>query len=240
MDEQCNIHQHISLFEVALKYQASRVLRRVLAILGHFFPDTLDGRKHYTISCDASCHVLARNPPLCDDLNDHALTSSAITRMVQAATDTGVLIFLPCAFLLTSEISTLRILSPEYDTWSMSNRLAVIKGQQELHRLARENVFRSVYSDARNMTPSCSSPEACHRARRWIMTQVEPGADNGTILFVEYVTDTLPNLCKSCMSAFWDEYSSERAKAWEELPQLFGLPSWAELRKARDDVFSDA
>ena len=46
-------------------------------------------------------------------------------------------------------------------------------------------------------------------------------------------------LCAPCKNVVEEAYQRERAEAWDRLPETFSLPSWDELRKARDSALEE-
>ena len=69
LQEQCDLQDHTFLLWLAVKYQTRAVLRRVMVVLQHHFPDTLKKRDHWATAqnqrridpnadVNAQCHFL--------------------------------------------------------------------------------------------------------------------------------------------------------------------------------------
>lgn len=160
--------------------------------------------------------------------------------LVQTASQAGMQILLPAAFLYSSFDSIDCIFSDAYKGWSQADLRTLLTGQRKLYRIAREVVFPALFGGRRDIASNCHQPALCHLVRQSIIEEVE--IDNLGLLSpfaVLDASDGLAELCAPCRKVLKESYQAGRAKAWEELPEQFGLPSWAELRKARDDALAD-
>lgn len=209
-----------------------------MAVLEHFYPSTLSGRDHSVKRIDA-------DHPKCATYADTALTHDDISDdnvklLVQTASRAGMQILLPAAFLYSTIDSINYIFSDAYEGWSQADLRTLLTGQRKLYRIAREVVFPALFDGRRDIASNCHQPALCHNVRQSIIKEVEIDALGLLSPFVVLdPSDDLAELCAPCRKVLKESYQAGRAKAWEELPEQFGLPRWAELRKARDDALAD-
>ena len=52
---------------------------------------------------------------------------------------------------------------------------------------------------------------------------------------ISFTDEPACNWCESCLAHYKETYEVGRKVAWEKLPEVFGLPSWEELRKREDE-----
>lgn len=220
------------------KYQVNSFLRRVMPAMDHFFPDTLVGHDHWRGGCQDPCPSFSPDDPLqCDGTTDEN-----IRLMIQTARRTGLTIFIPAAFLWLATSSVEYILSLAHEGWTQSDLNTVVIGQRELHYLARDDVFLPLFSSHRDMSDDCRSPAACHQRRHEIIDHVQSIEEYSTadpFHKLDMTKGAPSKLCSSCRIVVEEAYLTGREKAWNELPEQFGLPSWDDLRKARDDLLAD-
>lgn len=242
-DELCTIRDHITLLEKASKYQAARLLRRVMTRLEHFFPSTLEGHDHYVYQCTPSCAVVLKNDPARQ--HAHIVTHQNIIQMLQIARKTNILIFLPAVFLWASGDSVDTYLSPDNEGWTHPEIATLLRGQRHLYIAARVDVFSALYSSSRNISENCQKPEACHKARCCLIGLMELGHQYDTIV---HPFDSIESciqrpeaaeLCHPCKTKILETSQHGRARAWEHLPEYFGLPDWSALRSARDELLAE-
>lgn len=80
----------------------------------------------------------------------------------------------------------------------------------------------------------CGSDKSC-RASRQLILEAFTGHDRLDPL--GYVTQegwSTITLCAACRVAGQTEYDTARQTVWDQLPSIFNLPSWEELKSARD------
>ncbi|KAJ7610472.1 hypothetical protein FB45DRAFT_875825 [Roridomyces roridus] len=83
----------------------------------------------------------------------------------------------------------------------------------------------------------CSSPEQCRIRPARILSfslarkRISPLAYFPPPLWTELLNQ---HFCPSCLTEARREYEDSRRRVWDQLPEIFGLPSWDELKAARD------
>lgn len=107
------------------------------------------------------------------------------------------------------------LLSPEM-------REKILLGRMKLTALARMEVLASVIRPG-----TCNTNNVCNAARLIFLS---------TLTKVDGFIDPLPKyrphqyLCSQCATAVAADMDAGRAKVWDQLPRIFGLPTWEELR----------
>lgn len=221
---------------ICSKYQTIRILRQVVSTLEHIYPSTLHDYDHSTSGSHPVCGEIWPQYPLRNAWHDEY----EARRLVLVGRKAGLLVLLPVALLCLSENSTLQIVSELYEGWSREDIQMLLKGKQILDAVARDEIFRPLYSSRRNISEECSANLECHALRHQIISNITC-VDNDDVWeilpFYPLYFDTGPPslLCASCKEELRTSYLAGRAMAWSKLPGYFGLPSWAELRKARND-----
>ncbi|KAJ7610520.1 hypothetical protein FB45DRAFT_868439 [Roridomyces roridus] len=83
----------------------------------------------------------------------------------------------------------------------------------------------------------CTKPDQC-RSRRMrllsIVTRKEALAPLGYFLSSWWEETSLEMLCNTCCREGRTQYEEGRQRIWDRLPEMFGLPSWEDLRAARE------
>lgn len=239
--DQCSLREHIHLLDICSKYQATRLFRRVCDTLTHFYPCTLSGVDH-ALDCDAgACPAFIAGHPLHSG-EESAERDAAL--LMSVAERTGMQIFLPVAFAWACLDDVDDILLNTEDGWPWPAVGALIRGQRRLDRLARTKVFAPIFATRRaspDISDACEDPPRCHKTRHHLVEQLE--LDQYGTAWPFYRLDTtigLPaRLCAPCKKVVEEAYQRERAEVWERLPEIFSLPSWDELRKARDSALEE-
>lgn len=167
-----------------------------------------------------------------------------LVSLLNVARTAGLLILLPAAFLLACEdsIDTILGAGSAFRDLSEINFDWLFKGQRHLFCIARSDVFSAIYSKTRDISPHCLSTNVCHTARHAIMAEFVEIEDHGTLNAFSPVDFNKPpasSLRVNCHTVFKDSYVSGRKKAWENLPADFGLPSWEDMKNARDETLSE-
>ncbi|KAJ7610477.1 hypothetical protein FB45DRAFT_1038042 [Roridomyces roridus] len=79
--------------------------------------------------------------------------------------------------------------------------------------------------------------DACHtkRARTLdavlVQKAISPLAYFPPVLWTGLLRE---HFCPNCLAESRREYDDSRRRLWDELPEMFGLPSWEELKAARE------
>lgn len=206
-----------------------------MVIIEHFYPNTPAAYDHSTLHCNDDCPALSANRPI--------LSTDNIHRLIQVAKKCDMLILLPAALLRLNAAPLDEMLADEnYNDWPQADIMQFFAGLLKLDFTARRTVFIELYSSRRQLTRPCAGPGMCSSVRQRLVQEIE-GTIPGTISPFWSLdapgVDKWLKLCSYCMQDLRKMWKDGREKAWEELPQQFGLPSWGELRKARDDHLTE-
>lgn len=234
--EECGMREHVILLGICSKYQTMLVLRRVVTTLQHFFPSTLSELDHSYNDCPDRCHTFpAGHPFRCSTLDN-----GDVRRLVQTARKAELHVLLPAAFLWLSVDEIPEILSEKYADWSRDELSTLLQGMLELDRIGRDDVFDALYSPQRDISDQCSNPAWCHDSRHAIIIDTQYWGYDKVMPFhtLDFEKSEAPQLCSACEDALKKSYLAGRATAWEQLPGVFGLPGWEELRKSASDALA--
>jgi hypothetical protein len=84
----------------------------------------------------------------------------------------------------------------------------------------------------------CTVPRSCRPYRHKLFVSVIEVSQDGPNIFAfqdaKYWRKFEHKLCTACYQFFKNHYSEARIQFWRELPEKFGLPPWAELRKMKE------
>lgn len=228
---------HLLLLRIASKYQAPRVLRRLMTIFCHHLPSTLAKWDHWIgevkYECSAVCRVRCES----------RISDTECVHALNMARQVGIHILMPAMFLfLATEVSTEELMnSTVFKKLIPANMTALITGQRKLYRITREEVFGPIYSSSRNISPECRTVSACHIARHKLARKVIEVDSFGTgrpFTVVNFKVPPASDLCTECGAVLRQWYIRGRIEAWNKLPAQFGLPSWDELRKQQDEFLN--
>lgn len=178
--------------------------------------------------------------PLVKELRFRWPSSKWLSRTVaimNAARQTeGAQILLPSAYLHAYKRGLPKLLAtPDIDP---ANLFAMLEARPRISDLARAHSFSVLFSDSRDVSPTCAAPEQCHVVRRELMHKVErPPLFYDPFFVVDCGEGSLVRrFCDSCRGTFEMEYQAGRQVAWDALPERFKLPSWGELRLRAVDL----
>lgn len=222
-----------------------------MVALEHNFPSTLGSRDHwaheqnllddgYSPTDVPSC-CLGRSRHLCQV---HRYSYNLVD-LVNAARTTEMLALLPAALHIACMVPLTTIVkSGRFDGMLQVNRDAVIYGQRRLDNLARETSYRVLFSDARSISPFCQNRLECHLQRHALIKQLErdpcgfvrPFKAPST--FLNY--GPVKKLCNSCQAELTSSHLQGRKEAWERLPLIFDLPSWADMLQTQREIMGDS
>lgn len=218
-----------------------------MVVLEHNFPFDLSSRDHWAHEqnliddgygpADVPSCCLGRSRQLCQ-VHRHSYN---LIDLVNAARTTGMLCLLPSALHIACMVPFPTIvMSRRFDEMLPVNLDAVIYGQRCLHNLARETSYRALFSDDRHISPLCINPMRCHTHRHTLIKRLERDPCGFVRPFKAPSTffnyDSVKQLCDPCRAELIRSHMEGRKEAWERLPSVFDLPSWAEMLETRQEM----
>lgn len=162
-----------------------------------------------------------------------------MTMIANAALDTKTHILLPAILLwgFRQDIKTLLQGVPRLETGGLT---ALLKGIPQLSSRARKVVFAELFDPGTAIPRSCKTQDKCLSTRRAIVRDIEV-VENVFDPFYPIGSYSLPSslsaekLCPACSQTFLPPAIADRAQeTWEMLPRIFGLGTWAELRREEE------
>ncbi|KAI5896296.1 uncharacterized protein SCHCODRAFT_02614494 [Schizophyllum commune H4-8] len=161
--------------------------------------------------------------------------------LVDAVKDAGLERILPALCHRVVEKSTLDTLMhgptsvARLEDPSLQTRIMLL-GARAKRPSIRARLMRRAYSEPRTVPSECLSPQRCQDIRRSklirCLQRIEEDAKS--VLFRPWPTDGQTKqkrpLCWLCVHEMQEKLAAEQQAIWDELPSLFGLPSWAELK----------
>ncbi|KAJ7310627.1 hypothetical protein DFH08DRAFT_718784, partial [Mycena albidolilacea] len=92
--------------------------------------------------------------------------------------------------------------------------------------------------------PGCKDPSGCHTQRLNAMEVVREGLNDGSSVFFciwrEEEWDCLQSVCPACLGALRNTHTATRRAFFDKLPEMYNLPSWAELEQLRTAAIGDS
>ncbi|KAJ7829984.1 hypothetical protein B0H14DRAFT_2808287 [Mycena olivaceomarginata] len=92
--------------------------------------------------------------------------------------------------------------------------------------------------------PGCEDPSGCHTQRLNAMEAAREGLDYGSSIFFdiwrEEEWDYLHGVCPTCLRALRNTHTATRRAFFDKLPEMYNLPSWAQLEQLRTDAIGDS
>lgn len=235
LDEVALVEDHIVILDIATKYQAFRVVRRVMLILDHHFPNTLSEYDHW-MACNMDTNCISRTCE-CD------IDAADLWPLFDVARRSGMRVLLPAAYLTAARLVPGRGEALEHVDHGLRVEQAssIIVAQRNLDHLARTRIFADLYGPNRDISAECVSPEDCHKARHRIIRDVaQHGEEVVSRPFMDIERGSVRGLCVPCRDTFLVNHAAARKEAWEILPTLLGLGTWEELRAARSELLGEA
>lgn len=216
---------YASLLTLATKYQCTQLRREIMKPLTRAFPDVMP-----------PISPLMMWPMVSADVRITGWADATV--IANAALESGTHILLPAIFLAGcfQNINTILKGSPRLKP---TGRAAVLGAIPRLSILARKIVFSELFDHGTVVPRTCKSQEKCSHVRRLLIRTIEVSENvfnpfhsiakhNPSALSYD---GTKEKFCLVCGPAFLPRAIEGRQKeAWETLPQMFGLGTWAELR----------
>jgi hypothetical protein len=126
--------------------------------------------------------------------------------------------------LVDAAASTEQVLGYLQDS-SVSSSLAQYPSQKFKEDWVAGFAARRPYSPYFGDCSSTSTPD-CRTAREILLAQYWDSAKIEALSRLDTAS-----FCPGCMAHLTECWNTGRKKTWDELPEIFGLPPWSELKK---------
>lgn len=201
------------VLRLAAKYDIPYLRLRATARLRHWYPDTIAG---WRIRIEPwPRHSVS------DYFNALDLVRTADVRICLPA-----ILFCMCSF------KPHEILAP--GALDLATRILILESTAVLSKRLRTAVWRWLYEDI----PGCATPLQCGRNRGTYALGIEEAekfAKPAGIMFT--LPSRLSGLCVMCGERAKMGMRAGQEKVWDELPAIFGLGGWDELRQGLERRF---
>ncbi|KAJ7617602.1 hypothetical protein DFH06DRAFT_1107334 [Mycena polygramma] len=157
-------------------------------------------------------------------------------KVIQALTEVSALWLLPMAYYRLCSNGQTILLQQVEGRETMIRKCLVA---QALLRKGTAAVNRFLTTPS---TPFCTDYQDCNRCRAQeldrYLCQVEDGEDLRPLSNWDDDDWESTDFCRYCGDVARLEHAEARQKVWDDLPNIFGLPPWAELYAMRDAVMN--
>lgn len=216
-----DIHEVLAVLKLSNKYDAQGIRQRVIEGLSTFIPTTFSDFEAWTLGSDNPLALSNHSPFIA---TDDFLGLATIAEHSAA-------IFVPFALYglqCIDPASLSKVLDgvpARRGHFILSPRLqrAYLQGRLKLTALSRKEVYPSLFSKSQ-----CQTALACDSLRLSLIQSLQ---ETDGYLDPLWPYSILDGFCLGCNFALTTEQSAGRRKVWKELPGVFELPSWEELRK---------
>ncbi|KAJ7257556.1 hypothetical protein B0H12DRAFT_1049457 [Mycena haematopus] len=114
-------------------------------------------------------------------------------------------------------------------------RTLVVGSHKIVSNTAQISAFTSVTAGA-----LCTDARSCANVRGNYLANLLQALSNGVVSPIHYYSRSgyraNSALCDACFTASLPAYNAAMSTFWDELPAYFGLPSWAELNRMKQDA----
>lgn len=216
-----DVHRILAVLKLSNKYDAQGIRQRVIEGLSPFIPTTFSDFDSWTLGSD--------NPL---DLGNHSpFVATDDILGLAAIAEHSAPIFVPFALYglqcidPASLSNVLDGVPARRGRFILSPRLqrAYLQGRLKLTALSRKEVYPSLFSRSQ-----CRTSLTCDSLRLALIQSLQ---ETDGYLDPLWPYSILDGFCVGCDFALKTEQSTGRRKVWKELPGVFELPSWEELRK---------
>ncbi|KAJ7759991.1 hypothetical protein B0H16DRAFT_1313090 [Mycena metata] len=199
----------------------------------------------------ALLHLSSQHPMTLDDWdatgkNSMRAHGEFLLEVILLARQTSALWILPVAFYNASTRLDIEILITGLDGRSLETTdvIACVQGLRYLDTTATSNILDFLTPRA---IPGCVLPVACAQKRGAKRSEVEawrvyePQEDTNPIAPLDmweqsdYHGVDVCGVCRSYIESF---HRSARQSLWSRLPEIFGLPPWAELEQLKTEALN--
>ncbi|KAH7912682.1 hypothetical protein BJ138DRAFT_750886 [Hygrophoropsis aurantiaca] len=201
---------------VSTKYNFDTLRVNVLSKLTPSFPSTLE-----------AFDELSRYPDRLRDSQKKALS------VINLARYTSCFEFLPSAFYLCSRLSAQTILrgKGKNDTICAEDAATCIIGREELIKTWNKRTHEFLYEKPSISVFRRASCSECPKHTNEKLLEYLQAKDGAELFGLDqFDTWDVIGLCSKCAIPLQTKHQESRQQLWEQLPKVFGLGSWDELR----------
>ncbi|KAK7062833.1 hypothetical protein VNI00_000328 [Paramarasmius palmivorus] len=209
------------ILRLSTKYQVDFLRQRTYEVLHRLYPTTLeewDARDAYV------------------NLETFEARPFAVYLL---AKETNLPTLLPAALYLCADSQDINFILDGLDSFDRRHieldwpdKKACIRARETLSIALRTRLF--AFLTGQMDFPGCHRTSVCNNTRWKWLQGVEASLGSG-VFSVSFPWAQYQNgVCDNCHRLSREHYAAERQKLWNELPVLFGLPPWDELRRAVD------
>ncbi|KAF7289706.1 BTB domain-containing protein [Mycena indigotica] len=223
----------LSVLRMSHKYDVAPLRKRILTQLSILFPTTLAGLKAPELSARAT-----------DSEAPAEADGDCIIALITTARQVSADWLLPFAFY-----ELCRRTDEQRVVWSpalaVADKQRWVTGLRALETREVTRLLRFLWQDPPGSGPLAYYTCIGHDACVWARAQLRRGLFDGTSapqLPLELLADADVDdgmLCGTCYAEFRGQRKAARAKLWARLPDIFALPGWEELEKAKADAFGE-
>ncbi|ESK92286.1 hypothetical protein Moror_4684 [Moniliophthora roreri MCA 2997] len=210
------------ILRLSTKYQVDYLRQRVYRVLSELYPTTLE-------EWDARDAFV--------NLETFEARPFAVFLL---AKETNLPTLLPAALYLCADSQDIGFILdglPSIDNTHIEldwpDKKACIRARETLSIALRTRLF--AFLTGQMDFPGCHRTSMCNNTRWKWLQGVEASLGSGVFSVSFPWAQYQSGVCDSCHRLSRDHYVAERQKLWDELPVLFGLPTWEELRRAVQD-----
>lgn len=235
------VREYTVLLDLGSKYQAWGLVKRLMSVLLHEYPDTLEGFHHLSQNhpaCDVQMHLC----PLTDyysrlgaSLDESSFTDiRAMLRLLTVATRAGADVLVPSIAVLCClhDTEAIRAAGAAMDT-DPAQTSAILNLQTSLTGYARMRIWGAAVPASMR----CATPNMCGVA----------ALDAVRVLLFPWWIAALDRrssgLCAACVSNFWETRAAAcgiEEMVWEAIPKRLELGTWQQLRDRATEMFGDS
>ncbi|KAJ7509610.1 hypothetical protein B0H11DRAFT_2216515 [Mycena galericulata] len=215
----------VGILRLSHKYNVSFLRRRSLEHLGRLYHTSLLERDSEP---DLSNTGLM-NPGL--RAPDHLVA-------IKVVTDVDALWLLPAAYyeLCRQDVRTIMISGAPWIAMSKRQMMATIVGHSaQIQHFPKIIAFHSDIISKGQGDAACPDSARCNRVIRLASAKCISWELKDPIARHEDYWEKMEveGLCRACLGEMRTLHQSARQKFWDQLPQMFGQPGWAELKETR-------
>ncbi|KAJ7070054.1 hypothetical protein C8F01DRAFT_1049209 [Mycena amicta] len=210
-----------ALLRLSKKYDIPVFRRQWLARLKEEFPTTLEGYEETEGTADGWMYLRVEKIPRSNKVS-----------CINLARELGLFSILPACFYALTWHNFLDP-SPAAEELSLSDQAAFLRGQLRLLRLQSETTMKWLHPDDHSIPcAGCASHAKCRNALRNILSSgFLTDIEHRTWVFGPWLEEWNDGLCEPCQTVAKSVYEAGRSECWRQLPSIFGLPDWKELKK---------
>ncbi|KAJ6500871.1 hypothetical protein C8R45DRAFT_1210566 [Mycena sanguinolenta] len=228
----------LSIARLSHKYSVDYLLRRALVHLSYEFPTTLSAFDKGSDMCSTDFREVKHGL---------SLRWSPYVAVIQLARQVNALWILPLAFYKLAS-SDGEIIQRVLRCTVFKQHAARLGDDDKLVFLTCSVLLAGLEGKAVSFLHSsdkCASSKKCNTARLSALTQLQNsveeavGPDPLDVWCNADVWDTLQEgCCVKCYKLLYQACEQARQPIWDKLPEICGLPPWAELEKMKAEVLN--